>query len=429
MGKRIIAIFFIFMLITVAWTVLGGSLSQRTGRLSSRLHSEVISLWGSPQTQVSPELEFQWRVRETQQVEEKDPETNKVKIVTKEKLVWQRKPVILDSSDVRVDLKLDQRKKGLLWYATYGITFAGDYAYTHEEEQAGRLVITYRFPTTQASYDDFRFALAGSLDPKLTPITDNGIKIIRQTIDVENGDRVPFSFSYASRGLDYWRYSFGDDVNRVKDFHLSMTTDFRGIDFPEGTMSPTSKEETDQGWRLVWNFENLISGFQIGMEMPQNINPGPLAAQISYFAPICLAFFFIWMFVITLLRRIDLHPMNYLFLGAAFFAFHLLFAYLVDHLDIKAAFIIASVVSIFLVVTYLRLVVGLRFAALEAGISQAIYLVFFSYAHFLQGYTGLIVTIGGILTLFAVMQLTGRIRWTDKFKRNPAATPAAPLYP
>jgi inner membrane protein involved in colicin E2 resistance len=147
--------------------------------------------------------------------------------------------------------------------------------------------------------------------------------------------------------------------------------------------------------------------------MPQRINPGPLAAEMTYFAPVSLFFFFTWIFVITLMKKIDLHPMNYLFLGAAFFAFHLLFAYSVDHIEVIPAFLISSVMSVFLVVSYLRLAVGLRFAAVEAGLSQLVYLVLFSYAHFFQGFTGLIVTIGSILTLFALMQLTGRIRWSE----------------
>ncbi len=57
----------------------------------------------------------------------------------------------------------------------------------------------------------------------------------------------------------------------------------------------------------------------------------------------------------------------------------------------------------------------MRFAAVEAGLSQFVYLVLFSYAFFFKGFTGLAVTIGSILTLFVVMQMTGRINWTEKF--------------
>jgi inner membrane protein involved in colicin E2 resistance len=112
--------------------------------------------------------------------------------------------------------------------------------------------------------------------------------------------------------------------------------------------------------------------------------------------------------------------MNYFFLAAAFFAFHLLLAYLVDHISIHAAMAISSIVSIALVVSYLRLVAGIRFAALEAGSAQLIYLVVFSYAFFWKGFTGLAITIISVITLFVVMQATGRIQWADRFGSLPA---------
>jgi inner membrane protein involved in colicin E2 resistance len=96
---------------------------------------------------------------------------------------------------------------------------------------------------------------------------------------------------------------------------------------------------------------------------------------------------------------------------------------LCDHLSIHAAFVISSAVSIVLVVSYLRLAVNSRFALVDAGLAQLIYLVLFSYAFFFEGFTGLTVTIGAILTLFVVMQLTGRIRWEEKFQR-PEMRPA-----
>ncbi len=143
-------------------------------------------------------------------------------------------------------------------------------------------------------------------------------------------------------------------------------------------------------------------------------------------APVSLFFFFFLMFIITTMRNIDLHPMNYFFLATAFFAFHLLLAYLVDHISIHAAMAIASVVSVALVVSYLRLVVGMRFAALEAGTAQLIYLVLFSYAFFWKGYTGLAITVIAIITLFVVMQATGRIRWSERFATRGAVPLPSP---
>ena len=68
-------------------------------------------------------------------------------------------------------------------------------------------------------------------------------------------------------------------------------------------------------------------------------NPGPIAARIIFFAPIGLLFFLVVMLVLGVLKEQSLHPVNYFFLAAAFFAFHLLFAYLVDHISIHLAFV------------------------------------------------------------------------------------------
>lgn len=415
MIKRMAAIAALYILVGLGWIALGGSVSHRTWTSDRELKDEVSALWGAPQTQVSPEVTFSWdeEVEETQTVE--DASTREKKVVTRTTRVERQKAVLLDRSKVDVSFRMDHRRKGLLWYSTYAVDFAARYEYVHGDRD-GRLTIKYHFPTTRALYDGFRFEVNGTVDPQAVPFDAGGEKVVQQVVPVRRGDKVPFAVSYRSQGLDSWRYSFGRDVNQVRNFDLTMLTDFKAIDFPRGTIAPNRKDETADGWRLHWRSENLISGFQIGMEMPKKLNPGPLAAKISFFAPVCLGFFFVWMFVICLMRGIELHPVNYLFLAAAFFAFHLLFAYTVDHIDVLPAFLISSAVSVFLVVSYLRLVVGIRFAALEAGGSQIVYLVLFSYAHFFEGFTGLIVTIGSILTLFLLMQLTGRIRWADRFR-------------
>jgi inner membrane protein involved in colicin E2 resistance len=230
---------------------------------------------------------------------------------------------------------------------------------------------------------------------------------------------------YNSQGLNEWRYSFGTtEVAQVRDFNLHMTTNFKDIDFPDNTLSPSEKHETSNGWELNWSYTSLLSGYQIAMEMPEKLQPGPLAGRISFFAPVSLFFFFFLMLIITTMRGIDLHPMNYFFLAAAFFSFHLLLAYLVDHISIHAAFAISALVSVFLVVSYLRLVVGIGFASREAALAQIVYLVLFSYAFFLKGFTGLAITIGSILTLFVVMQITGRVRWAERFSTSSTAQPS-----
>jgi hypothetical protein len=235
---------------------------------------------------------------------------------------------------------------------------------------------------------------------------------------VKPGQTLVFEVSYRSRGMQEWTYRPTNQVGQVEDFQLKMNTDFRSIDFPKLTMSPSSRIERGSGGELEWKFERLVSGYGIGMVMPSRVQPGNLAAQMSFAAPISLGLFLVVIYVITLVRGIALHPMNLLFVAAAFFSFNLLFGYTADRLPIEQAFLLSSAVSLGLVASYMRLVVGLRFAIAYAGLAQLVYQVGFSLAYFYEGYTGLSVTIVVILTLFLLMQLTGRLSWSTALSRG-----------
>ena len=404
MVKRIAAIVFIFICTTIAWVALGATIFSRIYSADGRLQEKVASSWGTAQTQTPPSATYQ-----TVRLHSEDTIENG-HAITRQTQEQVSVALPLESSRVDVALGLEHRQKGLMWYSTYTVDFLGNYTFRNTSQKEESVTLLLPFPASQAVYDNLEIRVEGQATP-----LNAGSGGVNTTVTVPAGKTVPVAFSYHSQGMGNWNYTFGSDVSQVRDFVLNMKTNFKDIDFPAETLSPTEKRETPGGWDLAWKYTNLLSGLHIGMTMPEKLQPGPLAGQISFFAPVSLFFFFFLMFIITTLRGIDLHPMNYFFLAAAFFAFHLLMAYLVDHISVHLAFVICSIVSILLVVSYLRLVVGMRFAAVEAGTAQFIYLVLFSYAFFFKGFTGLAITIGSIVTLFVVMQLTGRIKWADKF--------------
>jgi inner membrane protein involved in colicin E2 resistance len=417
MTKQILAIVFIFTCASVAWAILGATIFSRTYSSDSVAEDKVVSLWGAPQTQRPPVAFFKRVVSRNEESTENGKKT--VKTVQQEEII----DLPLESSAIDVLLDLEHRQKGLLWYSTYKVAFAGVYRFRNTSDKEETVVFELKFPVSQAIYDDLSFVVDD------VPVAiSNQQKSAMGAVKIAAGRDAILAVGYRSQGLDQWRYAFAEqEVTQVKDFTLQMKTNFKEIDFPENTLSPSQKTETANGWNLSWSFKNLVSGYQIAMVMPEKLQPGPLAGRISFFAPVSLFFFFFLMLIITTMRGIDLHPMNYFFLAAAFFSFHLLLAYLVDHVSIHLAFVISSAVSIFLVVSYLRLVVGFHFASREAALAQFVYLVMFSYAFFLKGFTGLAITIGSIVTLFVAMQITGRIRWAHKFSLKPAEEPAAEL--
>jgi inner membrane protein involved in colicin E2 resistance len=402
--RQILALTFIFVCTSIAWVILGTTIFSRTYGSNEQLQGRVASTWGTAQQQPPPTATY----TTTEVVNTTTVENGKV--IVHSGNVQKQVPLSVEASRIQVNLRLTPRQKGLLWYSTYAVDFAGDYVFRNNTAQTQTVDFRLKFPAQKAIYDGLQMKVN---EQTVALATDDHGTVGQAMIGA--GETASLHVAYRSQGLDSWRYQLGDGVAQARDFALTMQTDFRDIDFADDTLSPTSKELADGGWKLTWKYSNLVSGFQIGMTMPQKLQPGPLAGEISYAAPVSLFFFFFLMFILTTLRNIDLHPMNYFFLATAFFAFHLLLAYLVDHISIHAAMILASLVSVALLVSYLRLVVGLRFAALEAGTAQLIYLVLFSYAFFWKGFTGLAITVIAIITLFVVMQATGRIRWWERF--------------
>jgi len=392
---RLMAIVFIFGCVAVAWMVLGTSVQVRTDAGRADIGQQVQGLWGGPQAQMAPQV-----------------------YLTKAGAASRGSYWELDSSQVKAALGLQHRQKGLLWYSTYDVDFDALYTFHNPTDAAQQVNVELSLPSATGIYDNFVFTVK---DKSIMPSGDL-TRGLATAVGLAPGEEATIRVAYRSRGLDRWVYRFGEGVANVKKFDLVVDTDFKDINFPARTISASTKTETPQGWRLQWHFENLVAGAEVGVEMPKKLNPGPLAARISFFAPISLFFFFTVLVVLGAVTGVNLHPMHYFFLGAAFFSFHLLFAYLADQVPLAIAFPTSAAVSLALVITYLGRVVNWRFAWREVGLSQFFFLVLFSYAFFFEGYTGLAVTIGSIVTLAVLMQVTAKVDWKEAFSRKSRGT-------
>jgi len=406
--KKLPVIFLIYVFIVIAWFVLGSTILKRTHTQDYKLKGMVSQLWGTMQVQKAPSIHYQTTQRK--QIER----VISGKTVKEFETYYVDHTLPLKASEIDVSLSLKHRKKGLLWYSTYAVGFSGWYEIINDTYESHCIYFHFDFPAAGAVYDDFKLLVN---DKEIERIDISSGRVVYPII-LSPGEKETIEVSYNSQGLDQWWYDFGENVTQVKDFILTMNTDFDKIDFPQNSISPTEKTKKEKGWELKWQYSNLLTGVKIGMDLPRKLNPGPWVSQVTFSAPISLFLFFFLLFIFTTLRGINIHPMNYFFIGAAFFSFHMLLAYLVDHISIHAAFLISSAVSIALVVTYMRLVVSNRFAFVEIAISQFIYLVLFSYTFFFEGFTGLVITILCIVTLFVVMQFTGRVNWEEVSKKK-----------
>src|SRR3981081_2221548 len=199
MFKRIAAISFIFLCTTVAWAVLGTTIFQRTYSSDSSSEVRVASTWGAPQNQLPPVASYDEMVSK----KEVSTENGKQKeIVTQEKVT---NLLPLESSHLNVDLNLEHRQKGLLWYSTYKVAFDGFYSFRNPTDKDQTVAFTLSFPTAQAIYDDLVFTVDD------VPVTlKNEKNSAGGTARVAAGKTATLKVGYKSQGLNDWHYSFGN---------------------------------------------------------------------------------------------------------------------------------------------------------------------------------------------------------------------------
>lgn len=381
---HLIVIAFIFVCTSIAWWLLGAVITQRTSHVSYQTGESVSGRWGPPLLQKHPSARYT------------SSSGGRVSL----------QPA---KSDVKVKLSYQPVKMGLLWHRTYGAAFVSNYTFTNNTAITQKFDIDFELPSSGALLDKIKFTL-GVGDNARDSIAAPEQGVITDSVQLAPGESIPIVVSYECRGMDHWRYAFAD-ASRIRDFALTMNTDFTDVNFP--ISSPTDREQLEKGMQLVWKYEDAISAPGIGMEMPRELNAGPVAAQISFYAPLSLLLFFTVIIITVISRGLSLHPVNYFFLAAGFFAFPLLFSYMLDVFPVHLSFVIAAACSLLLVCGYLRAAAG-EFLFRVAVVAQSAYMVLFSYSFFFKGLTGLTLTVGGIVTLGVLMALTAKVDWSQK---------------
>ena len=389
--KRIIAIIFIFFLGVAGWIILGEANWMRSEQMTRSLDASVQALWGAPIVQVAPGVSV------------KVPGTERIRHVAPSR------------NQIEANIVLEQRRKGLLWYPTYTVDFVGRYEISNDARIAQDIRFDFTLPSQQATYENVSLKIGERIE-SVNPASGYGLQRI---IPLPPHSSEIVEIRYMTRGLGSWIYQLDRNQSMVRGLSLTIKTNFVDVDYVAGSLSPMQSEVHQQGLRIHWQAKELLTRQNVGIEMPQKLNPGPLAARMSFFAPVCLLFFFVLITAICVVYRIDIHPMHYLFVNAGFFAFHLLFAYTIDLINVHLAFFVSSAVSVLLVVSYLARALGPSFPWRIAAIGQLIYLVLFSYSFFIKGMTGLTVTIASIITLAVMMRITAETNWSEVFVRRP----------
>ena len=159
---RLSAIVFILIATSVAWIILGATIGYRTDQSDDKLRLGVNSIWGSPEEQTPPVASYQQVNLEKVETETDGHKTTRTN--TRRETVQ----IPLEASRINVALNLDHRQKGLLWYSTYVVDFAADYAFQNPSPDVHTVSYWLKLPAEHAIYDGLTMAVNGRSLPTAT---------------------------------------------------------------------------------------------------------------------------------------------------------------------------------------------------------------------------------------------------------------------
>ena len=363
-------ILLVYVALAALWSGMAATLQQRHSYVDHKLRSDVFELWGGHHVQQNAFL---------------------------------RSGRELASADIETHLKLDYRKKGQYWYSTFSADFKAEYRLGEDRSEGDTFV--FPLPRGCGMFSDFQVQYGGQVIEKFQ--REEGLVEVL----LPAGQDSSVTVTYSSQGSDMWWYYLGDQENSTRDVRVVVTTDFDGFNFPDGGVSPTRSVEIDGGHQLTWEYNNLLSGGRIGLELPQKTNPGPVYIDICRFGPLGLLLFYVGLTLCALEQGKSPHPMHYIFLSGAFFSFNLLLVYLGDQLPLWLAFILSALASLFMSLSYASRVLGVHFARTRVVPVQVLYQLVFSSA-FLNAQTrGVSLVVLLVVSLHLTMQITAKVDW------------------
>jgi inner membrane protein len=183
--------------------------------------------------------------------------------------------------------------------------------------------------------------------------------------DLKEGARLPFSFALGLSGIEHQYF-----VPVGKNNRYAISSNWPHPQFG-GNFLPETRSVTDAGFSAVWRISAMASGaqqqlnalaegggnarhldtFDIGFIEPVNIYSQ--ASRANKYGLLFVMLTFAAFFVFEVVKRLAIHPIQYLLVGLALALFFLLLVGLSEHFPFVVAYVIAGGACIVLIAYYL----------------------------------------------------------------------------
>ena len=199
-----------------------------------------------------------------------------------------------------------------------------------------------------------------------------------------------------------------------------------------GDFLPQQKTIDNRHFEAQWKIFNLNRNFpHISFGNPLHVEDNFFGVKLFYpvdqyqqttrsvkYAFLFLSLTFVCFFLIEILSKKQIHPIQYLLIGSGLVLFYLILLSLSEHLSFSMAYLIACVSMIVLIALYTKAALGeFRLTSIVSAVLLTLYGFLFINLQ-LQDYALLVGSFGLFITLAALMYFTRKIDWFSALKQE-----------
>lgn len=379
---KLLAITGLSILLLIPLAMIESQITARSARQDEVTRNIAESAAG-PQTLVSPVILVKYRER----VDRRTKEEGTGKELISHDIVERTKLIPAQRVDIDGDLRVDTLNRGLYRARLYHLA----------SRLSGVAVIPPKLGLDSTAIVDARATLVmGISDPRgveddpevkvngktyrmvtgtAGAIAGQGMHVPLGEIDLGTESKFEFALPFNLTGLEKLAIAPTANATRVKLKSAWPHPSF------QGRFLPQNRTVTEEGFEASWQVSHLARDFErsmragssdgpsetLGISLIDPVNVYLKSERAVKYGSLFVILTFAGLFLTEILRRLPVHPMQYLLVGLALAIFFLLLVALSEHIDFVLAYVLSSLACIGLISTYLAGALGGRMRGIAFG--------------------------------------------------------------
>ncbi len=215
-----------------------------------------------------------------------------------------------------------------------------------------------------------------------------------------------------------------DFVPMGKESKVTLNSAWQDPSF-DGSFLPTEHEITEDGFKASWSILDVNRNYpqvwidetypthesQFGVKLFMPVDHYQQTTRSVKYAILFIVLTFLAFFLVEVLNRYRIHPIQYLLVGFAIVLFYLLLLSLSEHLGFQTAYLVASVATVGMVSLYAGSMLHIRRLGYLIGLFLAVLYVFLYFLLQMEDLALVLGSVGLFIILGLVMFLTRNIDW------------------